>query len=153
MPLSNAELSWRRAYSPACRTRCRQRNLRWSRSRSPLWWPLRPSCSRWSWSWSEILRWRLSYFPLSAALISWLEAQREDTYEWDDCEDCLFARYARTLGVQLGQAWCSPHPDGRVAMELYCQIGGGDEGGNQSYVDALARAKYCKERPMLVDLD
>ena len=87
--------------------------------------------------------------------ISWLEAQPENTYEWDDCEDCLFARYARTLGVQLGQAWCSLHPDGRTAMELYCQIGGGDDGGKQSYVDALARAKsqakYWQERPMLVE--
>jgi hypothetical protein len=39
--------------------------------------------------------------------ISWLEAQPENSYQWDDCEDCLFARYARTLGVQLGEAWHS----------------------------------------------
>jgi hypothetical protein len=26
-------------------------------------------------------------------------------------------------------------------MELYCHIGGADNGGNQSYSDALARAK------------
>jgi hypothetical protein len=24
--------------------------------------------------------------------IAWLEAQPENTYDWDDCEDCLFAR-------------------------------------------------------------
>ena len=78
--------------------------------------------------------------------ISWLESQREDTYEWDDCEDCMFARYASTLGVQLRQAWSSLHPDGRIAMELYWQIGGADDGGRQSYADALARAKYWQER-------
>jgi hypothetical protein len=79
--------------------------------------------------------------------ISWLEAQREGTYEWDDCADCLFARYASRLGVQLGQAWHSLHPDGRIAMELYYQIGAGDDGsGSQSYADALARAKYWQER-------
>jgi hypothetical protein len=83
--------------------------------------------------------------------ISWLEAQRENAYEWDDCEDCLFARYARMLAVQLGQAWCSLHPDGRVATELYCQIGAGDQGGSQSYVDALARTKYWQERPMRME--
>jgi hypothetical protein len=33
--------------------------------------------------------------------ISWLEPQREDTYEWDDYEDCLFARFVRMLGEQL----------------------------------------------------
>jgi hypothetical protein len=79
--------------------------------------------------------------------ISWLEAQPENTYEWDDCEDCLFARYARTLGVQLGEVWHSLHPDGRIAMALYTQIGAGDHGGRQSYV---ARAKHLQERPMLV---
>jgi hypothetical protein len=83
--------------------------------------------------------------------ISWLEAQPEKTYEWDDCEDCLFARYARTLGVQLGEAWHSLHPDGRIAMALYTQIGAGDHGGMQFYADALARAKYWRERPMLVE--
>jgi hypothetical protein len=51
--------------------------------------------------------------------ISWLEAQRDDIYEWDNCADCLFARYARALGVKLEQAWCSLHPNGRIAMELY----------------------------------
>ena len=25
--------------------------------------------------------------------ISWLAAQPENIYEWDDCEDCLFSRY------------------------------------------------------------
>ena len=74
--------------------------------------------------------------------ISWLESQRDDTYEWDDCEDCLFARYARTLGVELGQAWSSLHPDARIAMHLYGEIGAGDDGDRQSYADALARAKY-----------
>ena len=64
--------------------------------------------------------------------ISWLESQREDTYEWDDCEHCLFARYARTFGVQVGQARSPLVPDGRIAMELYCRIGGGDEGEDQS---------------------
>jgi hypothetical protein len=83
--------------------------------------------------------------------ISRLEAQPENAYQWDDCEDCLFARYARTLGVQLGEAWHSLHPDGRIAMELYCHIGAGDHGGRQSYVDALARAKNWQERPMLVE--
>jgi hypothetical protein len=73
--------------------------------------------------------------------ISWLEAQPENTYEWDDCENCLFARYAKTLGVQLRQAWHSLHPDGRIAMALYCQIGAGDDGGRQYYANALARAK------------
>jgi hypothetical protein len=84
--------------------------------------------------------------------ISWLQAQREDTYEWYDCENCLFARYARSYGVKLGQAWYSLHPDGRVAMELYCQIGAGDEGGRQSYADALARAKHWQARPTLADI-
>jgi hypothetical protein len=74
--------------------------------------------------------------------ISWLEAQPENTYEWDDCEDCLFARYASTLGVQLGEAWHSLHLDGRIAMAIYTQIGAGDHGGRQSYADALTRAKY-----------
>jgi hypothetical protein len=73
--------------------------------------------------------------------ISWLDSQGDGTYEWDDCEDCLFARYAKTLGVRLGHAWSSLHPNGRIAMELYCHIGGADNGGNQSYSDALARAK------------
>jgi len=72
--------------------------------------------------------------------IAWLEAQPENTYNWDDCKDCLFARYARTLGVQLGQAWGSLHSDGRIAMELYCQIGSGD--GRQCYADALARRSW-----------
>jgi hypothetical protein len=84
--------------------------------------------------------------------ISWLEAQPENTYEWDDCEDCLFARYARMLGV-LGQERYSLHPDGRIAMELYCQISAGDRGGRQSYVDALARAKYWQERPTRGDTE
>jgi hypothetical protein len=84
--------------------------------------------------------------------ISWLGSQREDTYDWDDCANCLFARYARTLGVRLGQAWNSLHPDGSTAMELYYHIGGGDNGGRQSYVDALARAQYWQERPMLLDI-
>ena len=84
--------------------------------------------------------------------IWWLKAQREDTYEWDDCEDCLFARYARTLGVELGQAWSSLHPNGRMAMELYCHIGAGDEGDKQSYAGALARAKYWLDRPTLTDI-
>jgi len=53
--------------------------------------------------------------------------------------------------VQLGQAWFSLHPDGRIAMELYCQIGARDDGGKQSYVDALARAKFWQERPTLVE--
>jgi hypothetical protein len=50
--------------------------------------------------------------------------------------------------MQLTQAWWSLHADGRVAMELYCQIGAGDHGGRQSYVDALARAKHWQGRPM-----
>jgi len=82
--------------------------------------------------------------------ISWLEAQPENTYEWDDCEDCLFARYARTLRMELGQAWYSLHPEGRIAMEPYHQIGAGDDGGRQFYADTLARAKYWQERPTLV---
>jgi hypothetical protein len=69
--------------------------------------------------------------------VSWLGSQREDTYNWDDCENCLFARYARTLGVHLGQAWKSLHPDAHIAMEL---------------ADALARAKYWQERPTLLDI-
>jgi hypothetical protein len=65
--------------------------------------------------------------------------------------DCLFARYARTLGVQLGEAWHSLHPDGRIAMAIYTPIGAGDQGGRQSFVDALARAKCWQERPMLLE--
>jgi hypothetical protein len=84
--------------------------------------------------------------------ISWLGSQRDDTYDWDDCENCLFARYARALGVHLGHARNSLHPDARISMELYCHIGGGDNGGRQSYADALARAKYWQERPMLLDI-
>jgi hypothetical protein len=84
--------------------------------------------------------------------ITWLEVKRDDTYEWDDCENCLFARYARTLGVHLGQAWKSLHLDARIAMELYCHIGGGGNGGSQSYADALARAKYWQDRPTLLDI-
>jgi hypothetical protein len=58
--------------------------------------------------------------------IAWLEAQPGSTYEWNDCEDCLFARHTGTLGMRLGQAWGSLHPDGRIAMELYRQIGASD---------------------------
>jgi hypothetical protein len=82
--------------------------------------------------------------------IAWLEGQPESTYEWDDCEDCLFARYARALGMQLGQAWHSLHPDGRIAMELYCVIGEGDHDGKQSYADALARAKLATTLSLVV---
>jgi hypothetical protein len=80
--------------------------------------------------------------------IAWLEGQPDNTYESDDCEDCLFARYARTLGMRLGQAWGSLHPDGRIAMELYCQIGAGD--GRQFYTDALARAKLATTLSIVV---
>ena len=80
--------------------------------------------------------------------IAWLEGQPENTYEWDDCEDCLFARYARALGMRLGQAWGSLHPNGRIAMELYCQIGSGD--GRQCYADALARAKLATTLSLVV---
>ena len=82
--------------------------------------------------------------------ISWLEAQPDNTYEWDDCEDCLFARYARALGMQLGEAWHSLHPDGRTAMKIYCAIGEGDHGGRQSYVDALTRAKLATTLGLVV---
>jgi hypothetical protein len=82
--------------------------------------------------------------------ISWLDSQGDDTYEWDDCENCLFARYAKSYGLKLGQAWYSLHSDGRVAMELYCQIGG-DDGGRRTYADALARAKHWQARPTLAD--
>jgi hypothetical protein len=78
--------------------------------------------------------------------IAWLEAQPENTYEWNDCEDCLFARYARVLGLRLGQAWGSLHPEGRIAMD--CQIGYGD--GRQCYADALARAKLATTLSLVV---
>jgi hypothetical protein len=81
--------------------------------------------------------------------IAWLEAQPENTYEWDDCEDCLFARYARALGMRLGQAWGSLHPDGCIAMELYCRIGAGD--GRQFCAEALARAKHWQNRPFIIE--
>jgi hypothetical protein len=50
--------------------------------------------------------------------------------------------------MKLGQAWGSLHADGRIAMELYCQIGSGD--GRQRYADALARAKLATTLGLVV---
>jgi hypothetical protein len=61
---------------------------------------------------------------------------------------CLLDTRERS-GCGLTRRGAFRYRDGRIAMELYCAIGAGDQGGMQSYVDALARAKHLQERPML----